>query len=309
MSGAEFSGKGADSVGVAASRWKNSTGKNYGIAAIGEFLGTFLFLFFGFSAVQCVKLAAFDPAKAEQNNAAAAVPTIPLLLYISFAFGFSLAVNVFLFYRVSGGLFNPAVTLAVTVLGKMPPVKAVILVVAQLIGGIFAAGLAEIMLPGDLAVDTTINYATGITTTQALFFEAFLTFELVFTILMLAVEKHRATFVAPLVIGLALFIAHLASIPFTGASLNPARSFGPAVVTANFDHYHWVYWVGPGLGALAAAGFYKLLILLDYTTANPGQDDDGIIYPHLSPIGVRHSSVGDAQSRDGISPVTGKDMV
>ena len=136
-----------------------------------------------------MKLAAYDPAKAEQNNAAAAVPTIPLLLYIAFAFGFSLAVNVFIFYRVSGGLFNPAVTLAVTVLGKMPPVKAAILVVAQLLGAIFAAGIAEIMLPGDLAVDTTINYATGITTTQALFFEAFLTFELIITILMLAVEK------------------------------------------------------------------------------------------------------------------------
>ena len=128
------------------------------------------------------------------------MPSIPLLLYISFAFGFSLAVNVFIFYRVSGGLFNPAVTLAVTLLGKMPPVKAAILVVAQLVGGIFAAGIAEIMLPGDLAVDTTINYATGITTTQALFFEAFLTFELIITILMLAVEKvtpHHSALLRP----------------------------------------------------------------------------------------------------------------
>ena len=66
--------------------------------------------------------------------------------------------------------------------------------------------------------------------------------------------------------------------------------------------------MGPALGSVTAAGFYKLLILLEYTTANPGQDDDGTDY--LRTISnVRHSSVGDTQSRDGISPVTGKDMV
>jgi len=127
-------------------------------------------------------------------------------------------------------------------------------------------------------------------------------------ILMLAVEKHRATPMAPLGIGLTLFVTHLVGISFSGASLNPARSFGPAVITANFATYHWVYWVGPALGSVTAAGFYKLLILLEYTTANPGQDDDGTDY--LRTISnVRHSSVGDIQSRDGISPVTGKDMV
>jgi aquaporin related protein len=61
---------------------------------------------------------------------------------------------------------------------------------------------------------------------------------------------------------------------FTGGSLNPARSFGPAVVNRTFNHYHWIYWVGPILGAIVAAGFYKFIKILEYETANPGQDND-----------------------------------
>lgn len=66
------------------------------------------------------------------------------------------------------------------------------------------------------------------------------------------------------------------SIPFTGGSVNPARSFGPCVATRTFTHYHWIYWIGPFLGALLATAVYKTLKVLEYETANPGQDDDGI---------------------------------
>jgi len=66
----------------------------------------------------------------------------------------------------------------------------------------------------------------------------------------------------------------LTGVYFTGGSLNPARSFGPAVVTHKFEKYHWIYWVGPILGALVAAGFYKFIKVLEYETANPGQDMD-----------------------------------
>ncbi len=62
---------------------------------------------------------------------------------------------------------------------------------------------------------------------------------------------------------------------YTGGSLNPARSFGPSVVTGSFDRYHWIYWIGPALGALLATGVYKLTKLLEYETVNPGQDSDG----------------------------------
>jgi aquaporin related protein len=69
----------------------------------------------------------------------------------------------------------------------------------------------------------------------------FLTAQLVLVIFMTAVEKHEATFLAPVAIGLTLFIAHLAAIFYTGSSLNPARSFGPDLVIMDFPAYHWLY--------------------------------------------------------------------
>lgn len=296
MSGA-YPTKGSDNEVLAARGWKQSVGKNYAIAAVGEFLGTFLFLFFAFAGTQCAKLA-IDPLKKEQDMAEDAVPTVGLLLYVALAFGISLAVNVWVFYRISGGIFNPAVTLGVVLLGAMPPLKGVLLAVAQLLGGIFAAGLVEILLPGNLSVNTGLG--GGMSTVQGLFLEAFLTFELTLTIYMLAVEKHRATFMAPLGIGLALFIAHLTGIYFTGASLNPARSFGPAVITRDFPTYHWIYWLGPCLGSVAATGFYKLLLLLEYKTANPGQDSDDLHHRYSSGSNLGHAHASSAMSRDEI---------
>lgn len=100
----------------------------------------------------------------------------------------------------------------------------------------------------------------------------FLTAQLVFTIFMLAAEKHKATFIAPIGIGLSLFIAELMGVYYTGGSLNPARSFGPAVVLGKFNSYHWIYWVGPLLGALLASGFYLFIKALEYETVNPDAD-------------------------------------
>jgi aquaporin related protein len=73
-------------------------------------------------------------------------------------------------------------------------------------------------------------------------------------------------------IGLSLFVAELTGVYFTGGSLNPARSFGPAVVNMDFVSYHWIYWVGPVLGSIVAAGFYKFIKILEYENANPNQD-------------------------------------
>ncbi|OAK97540.1 aquaporin-like protein [Phaeosphaeriaceae sp. SRC1lsM3a] len=109
---------------------------------------------------------------------------------------------------------------------------------------------------------------------NGVFIEAVLTAELVFTIFMLAKEKHKATFIAPVGIGLALFIAELVGVYYTGGSLNPARSFGPCVITGIFDKEHWIYWAGPAIGAILAVVFYKFIKMLEYEVANPGQDDD-----------------------------------
>ena len=111
----------------------------------------------------------------------------------------------------------------------------------------------------------------------------FLTAELVFTIFMLAAEKHKGTFIAPVGIGLSLFIAELMGVYYTGGSLNPARSFGPCVVVGGFYSYHWIYWVGPILGALLASGFYLFIKALEYETVNPDAEDAGDVHMHFNP--------------------------
>jgi aquaporin related protein len=130
-------------------------------------------------------------------------------------------------------------------------------------------------------VRTTLSDGTSLA--QGVFIEAFMTAELVFTILMLAKEKHKSTFIAPVGIGLALFVAELVGVYYTGGSLNPARSLGPCIVTNEYDSEHWIYWVGPFIGSLLAIGFYKFIKMLEYEMANPGQDGDDVNDPTKNP--------------------------
>lgn len=89
---------------------------------------------------------------------------------------------------------------------------------------------------------------------------------------MLAAEKSKDTFIAPIGIGLALFVIEIAGVYYTGASVNPARSFGPCVAGRSFQSYHWIYWLGPVLGAIVAGGYYHFVKFFNYEDANPGQD-------------------------------------
>ncbi|KAH7081991.1 aquaporin-1 [Paraphoma chrysanthemicola] len=185
-------------------------------------------------------------------------------------------VNVWVFFRVSGGLFNPAATLGLCLIGAISPVRMVLYFIAQMLACMSAAAVIEAILPGPLKVSTDLSVSIA----RGIFLEMFLTSLLVFTIFMLAAEKHRATYLAPIGIGLALFVAHLVGINYTGASLNPARSFGPCVATRDFPGYHYVYWIGPFMGTLLAVGMYKIVKLVECEVLNPGQDSDGYqVYP------------------------------
>ena len=93
---------------------------------------------------------------------------------------------------------------------------------------------------------------------------------------MLAGEKHKGTFLAPVGIGVALFRAGQRATPFTGGSLNPARTLGPDVIAAKFAGTTWIYYTAPFVGALLATGVYKFLKYAQYETAVAGQDDDAI---------------------------------
>ena len=148
-----------------------------------------------------------------------------------------------------------------------------LLVGTQVGGAIFASFLVSVLFPLDFNVRTTLSESTGVV--RGLFIEAFLTAELVFTVFMLAKEKHKATYMAPVGIGRALFVAELVGVFFTGGSLNPARSLGPCVTTGQFDTDHWVYWVGPAIGAVAAFVFCRFIEILEYELANPGKDNKG----------------------------------
>ncbi|KAK5173440.1 Aquaporin-1 [Saxophila tyrrhenica] len=238
----------------------NNTARNHFVACCGEFIGTFFFLFFALSGTQVA-------------NTTKDANELNQLLYISLAFGFSLAVNAWVWFRVSGGLFNPAITLGMYLSGAVPLVRSILIAISQILGGIVASLVVHAIFPGPLAVTTALSDSTSLG--QGFLIEMFLTFQLLTTIQMLAGEKHAATFMAPIGIGLSLFIAELSGVRFTGGSLNPARSFGPALVLMSFPKEHWIYWAGPASGAVLAAGLYKFLKILDYERANPGQDASG----------------------------------
>lgn len=166
---------------------------------------------------------------------------------------------------------DPAVTLGMVLIRALPPFRGALLFATQLLGGITAAALTQALFPGDLNVSTTRSSTTSIA--QGVCIEMILTMQLVFTIFMLAAEKHRGTFIAPVGIGLSLFVAELVGVFHTGGSLNPARSLGPAVITRSFASDHWIYWVGPLAGANLAVLLYSLMKALEYEYVTPDPDD------------------------------------
>ncbi|KAL9601493.1 MAG: hypothetical protein Q9219_002445 [cf. Caloplaca sp. 3 TL-2023] len=160
------------------------------VAMSGEFVGTVMFLYFSFGATQIANNI-LPPSQASLDR----------LMFISLAFGFSLATTAWVFYRVSGGLFNPAVTLGLVLAGGLPPVRGALLFFPQMLGGMVAAALVS------------------------LFIEMFLTAELMLTVLFLAAEKSKATFVAPVAIGLALFVAELTGMTQPSVFFPGSNSF------------------------------------------------------------------------------------
>ncbi|RVX73180.1 hypothetical protein B0A52_02307 [Exophiala mesophila] len=244
----------------------SDTHRNYLVVFLSELAGTFLFLFFAFSIAQVAN----TPVPDNPNGP----PNLLAVLFIALGFGCSVAVNVWLFYRVSGGMFNPAIALTLVLIGAIPASRGVVVFVAQMIGAIAAAAAVSATLPGPMAVNVRLGGDASVA--RGLFVEMFATLQLVFSVVMLAAVKHKATYLAPIGIGIATFIGHMCSIYYTGAGMNPARAFAPDVVAHSFPSYQWIYWLGPALGALVAAGYYRLLELLNWMTANPGQDYDDL---------------------------------
>ncbi|KAK5173084.1 uncharacterized protein LTR77_003206 [Saxophila tyrrhenica] len=261
----------------------SSAVRGHFVAATGEFVGTFMFLFFAF-------LGHLMSVEQQTETNGDGTNSNSTIIYISMSYGLSLLVTAWSMYRVSG---DPAVTVGLVMTGAVPALRGAILIIPQLLGAICAAAVVEGIVPGDIAlVQTLLN--PDVSVAQGVFLEMvsrvhglcsrsdslmpsaqFLTILLIYTVLMLAAEKSKDTYMAPIGIGLALFVAEIAGVNYTGASLNPARSFGPCVIAANFPSYHWIYWIGPILGALVSGGYYHFVKFFNYEEANPGQDSAG----------------------------------
>lgn len=208
-------------------------------AYLAELLGSLLFFTIGYASV-----GAFG---------AAAIPTSGLLV-VPFAFGFGLLAAIFAFGHISGGHFNPAVTVAMVLDKRMTPQDAVGYIIAQIIGAI-AAGAVILVAVSQQAVANGITHpGTGITDTGALILETVFTAGFVLVIL---ASTKRAPALAALAIPFTLVAIHFADATLSGASVNPARSIGSAVVGGDLSAI-WIYLVGPIVGAIIGWGIWRV---------------------------------------------------
>uniref|UniRef100_A0A3B4A5N1 Aquaporin-4 n=1 Tax=Periophthalmus magnuspinnatus TaxID=409849 RepID=A0A3B4A5N1_9GOBI len=225
--------------------------KEFWRAVSAEYLATLIFVFLGVGSTMNWHAGKETPPPAD-------------LVLISLCFGLSIATMVQCFGHISGGHINPAVTVAMVVTRKLSLAKAVFYVVAQCLGAITGAGLLYMVTPSAVRGGFGVNDVRVVKQLgHGLVVEIIITFELVFTVFATCDPKRSDLGgSAALAIGLAVAIGHLFGIPYTGASMNPARSFGPAVVTLTFKN-HWIYWLGPILGGILAAGLYEYLYCPD----------------------------------------------
>ncbi len=187
-------------------------------------------------------------------------------LTIAMAFGFAITISAYTFGSISGGHFNPAVTTAMVIRKKISNKDAGLYMLFQILGGFVAALILQMIvksvgLPGDALAQTDF---TTISSGMAIFVETLATFLFVTLILIVTDERLGNGQFAGLIIGLSLVLLILATMKLTGASLNPARSIGPALLGGGSSLSHlWVYILAPELGGLLAAFFTKWLTTED----------------------------------------------
>lgn len=222
-------------------------------AGLAEMIATFFFVFLGPGVVVVtgvVSGGALDSSR---------------LIAIALGHGLAIALLVSAIMHLSGAHINPAVTFAAVVTKRMTIPTGVTYIVAQLIGAALGAIVLAAVLPeaigggvgngsGTLGAHALGN---GVSVSQGVLIEIVLTAALVFVVFGAAMDKRGVGVAAPLAIGLVVLVDHLVGVPLTGASMNPARSFGPALAAGAWSD-HWVYWVGPlAGGAIAGLAYHN----------------------------------------------------
>ncbi len=203
---------------------------------LAEFIGTFALIFIG---------------------AGAGALGVGGLVGVAFAHGLTVMAFAYAYGHISGTHINPAVTFGLALSGAIDWAKAVGYWVAQMLGGALGAAALYFVLGGTTGNLGATVLAEGVSPLQGMVLEAILTFFLVNSVLHMAVDGKAGNF-AGLGIGLTLTLAILMGGPLTGASLNPARTFGPALFTGTLGQFP-IYLVGTFLGAALASGVYRLL--------------------------------------------------
>jgi len=228
-------------------------------ALLAELIGTFALVFFGTLSVTLYVVV----LGATSSEA---------LVAIALANGITLMVMVYAIGHISGCHINPAVTIAMAALRKISAGRAAGYIAVQLIGASLAAGLHSLILPKAGAETfyglTLPNADIPISQFATFGLELTFTFFLVFAIFGTVVSGRAPQGFHGLAIGGTLAAAILVGGPLTGASLNPARTFGPALISMNFTA-HWAYWLGPIIGALLAALLYRYVLMSKEEVSEP----------------------------------------
>ncbi|HEX6370609.1 MAG TPA: aquaporin [Longimicrobium sp.] len=207
-------------------------------ALTAEAIGTFALCFIGILAINA--------------DAISGAPGTASLATIALAHGLTILVMVAALGAISGAHFNPAVTAGFMATGRMTPVRGAQYIGAQLAGAVLASLLVAYLFGLDVVRAGTPAVAPMVRSTGAMIVEAVATFFLVLVIFGTAVDHRAPKSVFPFAIGLTVALDIMATGPITGAAMNPARSFGPALISGAWAD-HWVYWVGPLAGGILAA--------------------------------------------------------
>ncbi|KAI8573562.1 hypothetical protein RHMOL_Rhmol01G0287100 [Rhododendron molle] len=219
-------------------------------AALAEFISTLIFVFAGEGSGMAFNFLTNDGSTTPAGLVAAAL-----------AHAFGLFVGVSVSANISGGHVNPAVTFGAFVGGNISLLRGILYWIAQLLGSTVACLLLKFATGG--CTTSAFSVSSGVSVWNALVLEIVMTFGLVYTVYATAVDprsKGNVGIIAPIAIGFIVGANILAGGAFDGASMNPAVSFGPALVSWNWKN-HWVYWVGPLIGGGIAGIIYEIVFL------------------------------------------------
>jgi len=232
-------------------------------SGVSEFFATMIFVFIGCGSVV-----------ATQATLGASSIQVPSLTLISLAHGFCIMVMVYTVGEISGGHINPAVTWATLITHKISVLRALIYWTAQLLGAMVGAGILKGLIPDQIPTGLGCHSLNPyLSVGQGLGAEIIFTFIFIFVVFATAISpfvgkvaplaggsEYGPGKLTPFAVGMAILILHTVGIPLTGASMNPARSFGPAVVQGCWEN-HWIYWIGPIIGSSVAALIAQVIFL------------------------------------------------